>query len=197
MTKLDALRDKLEPGQVYRRADLTEWSNAVDRHLASLVDAGALQKLSGGLYYCPKKTVFGNTPPEDKMLVQAFLKDSRFLITSPNAYNSLGVETTQLYKDTVVYNHKRHGKFKLGNRLFVFRVKHYFPMQLSQEFLLVDLVNNAAQLAEDVENVLARVIEKSKTFDYYELANAVRQYGSDKTRKFFAQSLSDDSLRYA
>ncbi len=36
------------------------------------------------------------------------------LLASPNAYNSLGVGTTQLYDKTVVYNHKRHGEFHAG-----------------------------------------------------------------------------------
>ena len=46
--------------------------------------------------------------------MEAFLRDHRFLLTSPNAYNSLAFGTTQLYNQTVVYNHKRHGQFELG-----------------------------------------------------------------------------------
>jgi hypothetical protein len=45
----------------------------------------------------PKETVFGKAPAPDDKLVEAFLKDKRFLLASPNAYNSLGVGTTQLY----------------------------------------------------------------------------------------------------
>ncbi|RYG31935.1 hypothetical protein EON81_21775, partial [bacterium] len=41
-------------------------------------------------------------------------QDNRFLVTSPNAYNTLGVGTTQLYNKKTVYNHKRHGNFTLG-----------------------------------------------------------------------------------
>lgn len=69
-------------------------------------------------------------------------------MVSPNAYNSLGVGTTQLYDKTVVYNHKRHGTFSLGGRNFEFRMKPTFPKALSKEFLLVDLVNNLDRLAE-------------------------------------------------
>lgn len=49
--------------QVYRRSDLEQWSTSVDRHLVKLLDEGRLQKLSGGLYYCPKVTDFGVEPP--------------------------------------------------------------------------------------------------------------------------------------
>jgi hypothetical protein len=116
MTRLQALKEHLRPGQVYRREDLARWSNAVDRHIKQLQDEGTLTKLAGGLYAYPKDTVFGKAPAEDAKLISTFLKDHRFLLASPNAYNSLGVGTTQLYDKTVVYNHKRHGLFSLGGR---------------------------------------------------------------------------------
>jgi len=104
MSKLNELKKHLRPGQVYRRSDLAKLSNAVDRHLQQLVHDGMLQKLAGGLYYYPRATSFGNAPPEDEKLVQAFLKDDRFYIASLNAYNALGVGTTQLYNERLVYN---------------------------------------------------------------------------------------------
>jgi hypothetical protein len=112
---------------------LARWSNAVDRHLKQLVSEATLTKLTGGLSHA-KKTVFGKAPAEDDKLVGIFLKDSRFLLASPNAYNSLGVGTTQLYDKTVVYNHKRHGEFSLGGRKFAFRMKPSFPKALTKEF---------------------------------------------------------------
>src|SRR6267378_5657603 len=161
MTKVEELKKRLRPGQVYRREDVARWSNAVDRHLKQLVEEGTLTKLAGGLYAYPKQTVFGNAPAEDDKLVEAFLKDNRFLLASPNAYNSLGVGTTQLYNKTVVYNHKRHGDFQLGGRKFDFRLKPAFPRKLSPEFLLIDLVNNVDQLAESKNEVLGRVKERA------------------------------------
>ena len=157
MTKLQELRKHLRPGKVYRREDLARWSNAVDRHLRQLVEDGTLTKLAGGLYAYPRQTVFGTAPAQDDALVATFLKDDRFLLASPNAYNSLGVGTTQLYDKTVVYNHKRHGEYALGGRKFDFRVKPAFPKKLSREFLLVDLVNNLDRLAESRTEVLERV----------------------------------------
>ncbi len=197
MAKLDEVKKHLHPGKVYRRAELAAWSNAVDRHLKQLYEDGTLTKLSGGLYYCPKKTAFGEAPAEDEKLVEAFLKDSRFLLTSPNAYNALGVGTTQLYNETVVYNHKRHGRFTLGGRVFDFRLKPHFPKSLSQEFLLVDLVNNLDRLAENQEKVLDCVKEKAASADPRGLSKAVRDYGGVRARKFFAEALTDATLRYA
>ena len=193
MAKIDEIKKHLLPGQVYRRTELARWSNAIDRHLKQLSEDGTLSKLSGGLYYCPKKTVFGEAPAEDKKLVEAFLKDSRFLLTSPNAYNALGVGTTQLYNETVVYNHKRHGRFTLGGRVFDFRLKAHFPKSLSEEFLLVDLVNNLDRLAENQEAVLKHVKDKAASVNRRQLSQAVQEYGGVRARKFFAEVLADAS----
>jgi hypothetical protein len=65
----------------------------------------------------------------------------------------------QLYDKTVVYKHKRHGEFSLGGRTFDFRVRPSFPRTLSEEFLLVDLVNSPDRLAESKKEVPARVRE--------------------------------------
>jgi hypothetical protein len=190
MTKLQELKKHLRPGRVYRREDLTQWSRAVDRHLRQLLNDGTFTKLASGVYAYPKLTAFGKAPAEDDKLVKTFLKDDRFLLASPNAYNGLGVGTTQLYDKTVVYNHKRHGNFSLGGRRFEFRAKPSFPKKLSKEFLLVDLVNNLDRLAESKETVLARVQERATSYDASRLQRAARDYGNVRTRKFFTQALA-------
>jgi hypothetical protein len=197
MFRLNDVKQHLRPGQVYRRSDIEQWSNAVDRHLRKLQEEGTLTKLSAGLYYCPKKTTFGTAPADDKTLVRAFLKDDRFLLTSPNAYNTLGVGTTQLYNSTVVYNRKRHGRFDLGGRVFHFRRKSYFPSNLTPEFLLVDLVNNLKELAEDHDELLHQVKKKTASMDANALSKAVHHYAGAAAKKFFAKVIADDVLRHA
>ncbi len=189
MTKLEQLKRRLRPGKVYRREDLAHWSNAVDRHLRQLMEEGTLIKLAGGLYAYPRQTVFGKAPAADDELVARFLKDDRYLLASPNAYNSLGVGTTQLYDKTVVYNHKRHGEFALGGRKFDFRMKPAFPKKLSPEFLLVDLVNNLDRLAESRKEVLERVEKQAASANRPRLLRAVRHYGNVRTKKFFERAL--------
>src|SRR5215467_521989 len=154
MSKLLQLKRHLRPGQVYRREDLAEWSTAVDRHLKQLVDEGTLAKVAPGLYAYPKETAFGKAPAEDDKLVKTFLKDDRFLLASPNAYNMLGVGTTQLYDKTVVYNHKRHANFSLGGRTFDFRMRPSFPRPLVQKFCLSISFNILTGFAKRSNKVL-------------------------------------------
>ncbi len=175
---------------MYRRADLEQWSTSVDRHLQQLVADGALEKLSGGLYYAPRQTAFGKAPADDKSLVATFLKDNHFLITSPNDYNKLGVGTTQLYNTKRVYNYKRHGNFKLGNRVFHFLRKPYVPAKITDEFLLVDLVNNLKDLSEEGAPLLERVKTKAQTLDANRLKRMANRIGRVATTKFFNSLLS-------
>jgi hypothetical protein len=186
---LEKLKRHLRTGRVYRREELLLWSPSVDRHLRALIADGTLQKLRTGLYYSPRKLEFGDAPADEHELVRAFLKTDRFVVTSPNAYNQLGLGTTQLYNKRVVYNQKRHGTFLLGNRLFTFERRTNIPRQLSAEFLLVDLVNELGVLAEDQDAVLSRIREKAKEMDQKKLSRAVSRYGKYSTQKKFQKML--------
>lgn len=186
---LDRVAGVLRAGKVYRREDLAQVSNAVDRHLRELVSAGALKRLAQGLYYAPRQSVFGMLPPNDQDLIAAFLRDKDFLVFSPSSYNALGLGTSQLYNKTIVYNHKRHGLFSFGNRQFDFRVKPRFPTNLTPEFLLVDAINNLDELAEDKNQVLQMVERNLSDFDHAKLKRAVSDYGAVATKKRFMQWL--------
>ena len=193
MTALNQLKKRLRPGQMYRRADLARLSNAVDRHLRALLNEGRLTKVAPGLYMVPKKTRFGVAPADTKKLVESFLKDDRFLMVSPNDYNGLGVGTTQLYNETVVYNGKRHGRFELDGRTFDFRRKSFFPNEASAEFLLVDLLNNLKRLAEDQGEVTHRARARAVEMDQAALKTAVEKFGGVRAKRELSSVLYDEN----
>jgi hypothetical protein len=197
MSAVNPLRKRLRPGQVYRRKDLARWSRAVDRHLAQLVEEGLLSKVSGGLYMVPRETRFGKAPAADEALVGAFLGDDRYLLVSPNAFNGLGVGTTQLYNAPVVYNHKRHGRLELDGRPYDFRRRMAFPKTVSAEFLLVDLLHNLDRLAEDTEAVRERALARAEQMDAKHLSKAVHDYDSARVRRLLAPVLENANARLA
>ena len=190
MSALNELKRRLRPGQVYRRKDLARWSTAVDRHLRQLVDEGRLEKVSGGVYMVPRQTRFGATPATPEKLVETFLGDDRFLMVSPNAYNGLGVGTTQLYNETVVYNRKRHGRFKLDGRVYDFRLRPSVPTRLSEEVLMVDLLHNLDRLAEDKSAVLPRALARARKMDRAKLERALHDYGSARAERLLEPVLT-------
>jgi hypothetical protein len=73
--------------------------------------------------------------------------------------------------------------------MVTFERRFNVPRQLSPEFLLVDLVNELDQLAEDQDAVLSRVREKAKGMDPRKLARAVSLYGKYSTQKKFQEML--------
>jgi hypothetical protein len=194
---MELLRQHIKPGEVYRRSDLEYYSTAVDRHLSQLTKDGLLMKLGQGLYYAPKKSKFGMVPPNDHDLVERFLKDKSFLLVSPNAYNSLGLGLTQLYNTTWVYNHKRHGEFVLNSKKLQFKLKSAFPDTLSREFLVIDLLNNLDELAEDQEQIIKSFQKNVDRFETLELMKMAQQYGSGATKKLLKSVLRKTELMYA
>lgn len=198
-SKATPLAQHLRAGKVYRREDLIPYSASVDRELQQLVAAGRLTKAAQGLYYAPRKSVFGDAPPAEAEMLKAFLKDKNFLSFNPSIYNSLRLGTTQLYNKTIVYNHKRHGKFRLSNREYDFRVKHRFPLsnQVNSEYLLVDMFNNLDELAEDENQVLAIARRKLVEFDVRKLQKALQDYGSAATRRLMKSWLNELSIAQA
>lgn len=186
---MQILRNHIKPGKVYRRSDLEFYSRAIDRDLAKLTQEGVLVKLSQGLYHAPENSKFGSVPPPDHELVRAFLKSDDFLLFSPNAYNSLGLGFTQLYRDTWVYNHKRQGEFKLGGRTFQFRKKAAFPNRLTEEFLLVDALNNLHDLAEDAAAALKALNGKNRRINTLAVMEAAAKYGNAESRRILKAHL--------
>ena len=193
---MDLLSQHIKQGEVYRRSDLEYYSTAIDRHLAELTKEGTLIKLNQGLYYAPKQSKFGAVPPDDRQVIERFLKDEDFLLISPNVFNSLGLGLTQLYNTTWVYNHKRKGEFHLNGKTFEFKLKSSFPKYLSKEYMLVDLLNNLESLAEDQTLVLEKLPENVRRFDIDALMKVTQQYGSGKTKRLI-KSMVRKLLKHA
>ncbi len=182
MRAIDELKKNLQRGHLYRRKDLEEYSNAIDRHLEQLLVQKELKKISGRIYYYPKKSKYGDLPPNEMDLIKTFLNDSNFLIVSPNDYNSLGVGSTQLYNEVYVYNHKRHGRFKLGHRNYNFIRRPYFPKKVTEEFLLVDLLNNSKTLLDNKEKLLEAIPKRLKKMNASEMRKITLKYGGVSTK---------------
>ncbi len=186
----ETLYSNMDFGKVYRREDLLPFSHAIDRDLSTLNSKGMLEKLSRGIYYKPKLSRFDKLSPSDEEVVSAFLSKDKFLLYSWNQYNSLGLGLTQLYYKAIVYNLKRHGLFKLGNKIYDFRRPNRgFPEVLTPEFLLVDLLNNLDELAENHEFVKSQIRANLDRFDSLKVKEYALTYGKVATKHFFNKVL--------
>ncbi|TGL37047.1 hypothetical protein EHQ52_02845 [Leptospira koniambonensis] len=187
---LDTLKLHLKPGKVYRRGDLTAFSSSVDRELKQLVEQGFLKKERTGLYFCPKKSKFGDVSADASSLVERYLKTKDFLIVDYNALNSLDLGLTQLYTWLTVYNQKRHGLVELGGVKFNFKRRPGYPQTLSREFLLVELLNERKALAEVPVNLNEKMQKLVKKLNSTQLKKVAEQFGKVAARKKFRELLS-------
>lgn len=190
MKNADKLKQAMEPGRVYRRQELEGLSTAVDRDLKTLVAAGEVRKLGGGLYTRPKPSALGPLPPEDREVVRAFLKTDDFRLTSYHDFNLLGLGLTQVYNTYVVYNHKRSGDFKLGRRHYKFRLVPAYPTTplVEPEYLLVDMLNNLMRLPDNVELVLRNLKNGVKRFDQTKVMENLARYGNAAARRLLHEA---------
>lgn len=180
----DNLYSHMKPGCVYRREDLVSFSSNLDRDFHLLVETKKLKKPARGLYYKPQYSRFGLLPPTDAAVVQSFL-NKPFLMFSWNDYNKLGLGLTQLYNKVLVYNSERHEDKQLGNRVFSFkRPNNGFPSKITKEFLLVDLLNSAKYLTQDVSQLQFKLEKNLHRFDKDLLRKLSTKYGKVATRKY-------------
>ena len=186
VTNIEKLKTQLNPGKVYRRSDLEQFTSAIDRDLKKLTSQDILQKVGAGLYFYPKITPYGCLPPNDDVLIKSFLKVTTYLKINWNDYNKLGLGLTQLYNKVVVYNHKRHEEKKLAGFLYDFRrPPNGFPNVISKEFLLVDLFNNIDELGEDLNLLKKRLKKNLHQYNMNILKEIVLNYSKIKTKHAF------------
>ena len=196
-TDLDKMKLFLTSGKVYRRSDFTDMTSNVDRYLKVLVNEGFLKKLQNGLYLSPNKTPFGEAMPDEGELLEKFLNDDHFVVYGPSMFNSLGLGTTQLYDKRVVFNRKRHGEMKLGDRKYHFYRWREAPKSLSKEFLLVEMFNKLNELAEDHYEVVNNLKAKLGEFNSAKLYYALNRFGTKSAQKKLRPLLEESKNVFA
>ena len=174
---------QLEPGRVYRTRDLAAWSANAPRLAQRLVRDGELVQLAHGLYARPRRSHFGIVPPADDELMRAFLDGGPFVFTGPEYWNALGLGSTAVYAQQLVYNTKRSGMFQLGGRSFLLR-RVAFPAEPSPEWYAIDLLEHADEAGvarSEIAAALATSVLRGR-FDRQRLREMATRYGCKTTQ---------------
>lgn len=171
-------------GKVYRTQELAKYGNNPTRLATSLVKRGLLKRLRSGLFYAPKRGVFGEVPPSEAALLKGYFAGKPYLRSGPSVWNALGLGTTAVESVPLVYNTTKTGTEMLGDKLFEFR-RVKFPRKADPEYLVVDLFENLARAGADLETVqgaLTLALRRGQ-FDRQRLQERARDFGSRATRE--------------
>lgn len=185
MATIDESKRNLRHGKVYRRADLAQWSSAVDRHTRTLLDEVVLSEVSGEFYRVPRKSRFGNWSARIDNPVTSFRTNNRYLMIYPDWYDELDIGTTRFYDCYWIYKRQRHGKFKLGNLKYNFILKPCFPPMASKEYLLVHVVHSIDRLAEYENLVIPRLCRQVFKMDTEVFAKLVGDCVGRRAKRLF------------
>lgn len=174
---------RLRAGHVYRTRELARFGANAPRLARRLVSSGQLVRLAHGLYAAPEQSRFGPTPPSDEELMRGFLDGAPFVFTGPERWNPLGLGSTAVFAQRLVYNTKRSGTFRFAGRQFVLR-RVRFPAKLTPEWYVVDLLENADEAGASLEDLAASLRQALKRgrFDPEALRRAASSYGTVATR---------------
>ena len=180
----------LRRGRVYRTRDLARWSGNPTRLANRLVERGLLQRLAHGLYLHPSESRFGSVPPTDRELLRAFLGGAPYVVTGPEAWNALGLGSTAMHADTLVYNTKRSGMFRLAGRTFRLR-RVAFPRNPPKEWFAVDLLERADEAGvsrREVASAVAAAVEAGR-LDAETLRAMAERYASKSVQVLLGSAL--------
>jgi hypothetical protein len=147
------------------------------------VRRGALVKLRQGLYYCPKSSRFGVVPPSDDEVLQALFGGAPYVITGLERWNTLGLGTTALSTDRLVYNTKRTGTLEVGGRRYRLR-RVAFPVDPPAEWYVVDLLQHTDEAGVSratVATALRRALKEGR-FDADRLSLMAARFGTEEVR---------------
>ena len=189
-----AATPELAPGRVYRTRDLEHWTANAPRLAKRLVKSGELVPLAHGLFAHPKRGRFGTVPPADDEIMRAFLDNTPFVLTGPDRWNALGLGTTAVFAEPLVYNQKRSGRFVLGGRVFQLR-RVAFPEAPPPEWYVVDLLEHADQAGaarSDLVNALVRALAAGR-FDRDRLRTMAVRYATRATRALLDSAMAASS----
>ncbi|MCB9681863.1 MAG: hypothetical protein H6733_10360 [Alphaproteobacteria bacterium] len=169
----------LAPGTVYRTAWLRRWGANPTRLAQKLADQGLVRRLGHGLLYAPRTSRFGEVPPSDEALLDAFLDGSPYVVTGPERWNALGLGSTSLFARPLVYNTKRTGTFELGGRTFELR-RVAFPTDPPPEWFVVDLLRHADAAGVDRDELVDRLCRRVRAgrFDTDRLFDMAARFGT-------------------
>lgn len=173
---------------------------AATKTIERLIAEKTIKRISNGVFYKPKKTVFGELKPgeEDLLRPYLFLGNNRIAyITGTALYNRMGL-TSQVPKDIKVASKIKEIRTRIGN-INVRRVKSYIDVTSKNYHLLeiLDALKDFKQIPDLNRKAaikrLINAITSLKKRDILRLLNYANEY-PPRTRAFLGALLESFNI---
>ncbi len=147
--------------------------SAVFKSLERMVKKGELKRAEKGLYYIPKKSIFGELPLSIKEFIQKYLylKEERIgYITGVNLFNKYGL-TTQLSNDIeIATNTRKNPREFEGIKIKFFQNKAPITKENIKYLEILDILKNLKNIPDsNIEENYQLIKEKVLNLAYEEI----------------------------
>ena len=118
--KIEEKIDNIEKGNIFTYKDLEikkEEYSATSKTIERLIKKGVIKRISTGVFFKPKQTVFGELKPNEEKIITPYLfKNGRRIayITGLLLYNKMGL-TTQIPKEISIASREKRIYISIGN----------------------------------------------------------------------------------
>lgn len=158
--------------------------SAVAQTLSRLARAGALQRVTKGLYYRPRKTAFGMSWPNPKLLRAAGAKTRTVFPSGLTAANQLGFTTQVPAREEVATTRGSLPRAMVGPRARVHtRRPEAWAKLTEQEAALLDLIRRRAETSElSPEGTIEKLLELLRADGVFERLVRVAEHEPPRVR---------------
>lgn len=185
MKKVKLAIDKIPEGQIITYNDFKIYKNnpyALSKALGRLSDKGIIKRYKKGIYYKPKKTVFGEIGPSENAQINLFLKEKAVngYISGSTIYNEWGL-TTQISNEIIIVTNKPKKGTNIG-KITIKYSKGITPKnkKVVRKLQLLDIIKDFKKIPDRDDKIFVNVIknelESYSNSEIKELAKIALKY---------------------
>ncbi len=152
--------------------------SAASKAIERLIKKGIIKRISTGIFYKPKKTIFGELKPNEENIIKPYLfKNGKKIayITGLRLYNKMGL-TTQIPNEISIASNKKRISISKGN-IKTKAVKSYVEVTNNNyKFLeLLDVLKNFKKIPDlDKKAAISILSNKIKKLDEKEIKKLIK-----------------------
>lgn len=164
MRKIKSKIDNIPEGQFIKYEDFYKYkdnSYALSKALGRLSEKGIIKRYKKGIYYKPKKTVFGEIGPSEKAQINLIVSDKTVngYLSGSTIYNEWGV-TTQISNEIVIVTEKPKKSTKIG-KITIKYSKGITPKNKKdiRKLQLLDIIKDFKKIPDRDDRIFVNIIK--------------------------------------